>query len=114
MFKSIEDFQKFSAGQMEAAAYSATVFTQGVQQLFSETTALSRKSVETGTEAFQSLLASRSIDRAVQVQLDFVKSAYDGMVSGSSTIGGIVSSTAQGMVKPLESAFAKMQNAARG
>ena len=114
MFKSIEEFQKFSAEQMEAASQSASVLTQGVQQLFSETTALSRRTVETGTEAFQNLLASRSFDRAMQVQMDYAKSAYDSMVSGSSKIGGIVSTTAQEMAKPLEGAFSKMQGASRG
>ena len=113
MFKSIEEFQKFTAEQMEAATQSANVLTQGAQQLFSETTALSRKTVETGTDAFQSLLASRSFDRAIQVQMEFAKSAYDSMVSGSSKIGGIMSTTAQEMVKPLEGAFTKMQDSTR-
>ena len=114
MFKSVEDFQKFSAGQMEAAAQSASVLTQGLQQLFAETTGLSKKTVETGTDAFQNLMASRSFDRAVEVQMNFAKSTYDSMVSGSTKIGGIVSTTAQDLFKPLEGAFTKMQDTARG
>ena len=114
MFKSVEEFQKFSAGQMEAAAQSASVLTQGLQQLFAETTGFSKKTVETGTDAFQNLMASRSFDRAVEVQMNFAKSTYDSMVSGSTKIGGIMSTTAQDLFKPLEGAFTKMQDTARG
>jgi hypothetical protein len=114
MFKSVEEFQKFSAEQMEAATQSASVLSQGMQQLFAETSGLSKKTVETGTDAFQNLLASRSFDRLMQVQMDFAKSSYDSMVSGSTRIGGIMASTAQEMFKPLEGAFGKMQSSARG
>lgn len=114
MFKSFEDLQKFSAEQIEAATQSVTILAQGVQQVFSETTALSRQTVETGSDAFQNLLGSRSFDRAVKVQIDYARSAYTTMASGSSKIGGIVTATAQDMVKPLEGAFARMQGAPRG
>lgn len=113
MFKSVDEFQKFSAEQMEAASRSATALSQGAQQIFAETTALSKKSVETGTDAFQSLMASRSFDRVLQVQMDFAKSAYESMLAGSSKIGGIMTATAQDMVKPLEGAYARMQDTAR-
>lgn len=114
MFKSVDEFQKFNAEQMEAATRSATALSQGVQQIFAETTALSKKSVETGTDAFQNLLASRSFDRVIQVQMDYAKTAYESMLAGSSKIGGIMSATAQDMVKPLEGAFGRMQNSVRG
>jgi hypothetical protein len=113
MFKSVEALQQFSIGQMEAAAASVTALSQGVQQVFAETTELSKTTIETGTDAFQSLLASRSLDRVIQVQMDFAKTAYDSMVAGSSKLGAIVSATAQDMVRPLEGSFERMQNAAR-
>ena len=114
MFKSVDEFQRFSAEQMEAATRSATALGQGVQQIFSETSAMSKQSVETGTDAFQSLMASRSFDRLIQVQMDYAKTAYESMLAGSSKIGGIMSATAQDMVKPLEGAFARMQDTVRG
>lgn len=114
MFKSVDEFQKFSTEQMDAASRSATALSEGVQQIFTETTALSRTSVEAGTAAFQSLLASRSFDRVMQVQMDFAKSAYESMMAGSTRIGGIMSATAQDMAKPLEGAFARMQGTVRG
>jgi hypothetical protein len=113
MFKSVEAFQQFSTQQMEAAAASATALTNGMQQIFAETTALSKKTVETGTDALQSLISSPSVDRAFQVQIEFAKTALDSMVAGSSRLGSIVSATAQDMVRPLEGAFQRAQAAAR-
>lgn len=113
MFKSVEMFQQLGKQQMEAAAASAAALSNGVQQIFAESTELSKKSVETGTDAFQNLLASKSFDRALQVQMDYARTAYDSMVASSSKLGSIVSSTAQGMVKPLEGTFQRLQDAAR-
>ena len=114
MFKSVEDFQKFSKDQLEAATQSATALGHGVQQLLTETTELSKKSIETGTDAFQSLMASRSMDRAIQVQMEFARTAYDSMMAGSHKFNGILSATAQEMFKPIEGAFHKIKDTTTG
>ncbi len=112
MFKSVEDFQKFSQEQVEAATQSATAFSAGIQQLFAATTELSKKNIETGRGALQDLMESKSVDRALQVQIDFAKTAFDGVVAGTSNLTGIVSSTAQDVFKPFEGVFAKVKEAA--
>jgi phasin family protein len=113
MFKSIEDLQKFSKEQFDAAAQSATAFSNGFQQLLAETTEFSKKSFETNTDAVQKLFGSRSVDRAFQVHMDYTKAAYESMIAESSKISGIMSSTAQDVFKPLEGVLAQVQNAVR-
>ena len=59
MFTNIEDFQKFSKDQVEAATKAATLATKNLQQIASESTDFSKKSVEQGAAAEQYLGKSR-------------------------------------------------------
>ena len=113
MFKSIEDFQRFSKEQFEAATLSATVLSNGMQRIVAETSDYSKKSFETGSDVMQKLFSIRSVEGAVQIQMDFAKSAFETAVSEASKIGGIVASTAQDAIKPMEGMMAQAQGAAR-
>ena len=113
MFKTIEDFQKFSKDQFDAATQSATALSNGVQQIVAEASDYSKKSFETGTDLVQKLFGSRSIETAMQIQIDYAKSAYETAMSEASKIGGIVTATTQDVLKPIESIMAQAQGAAR-
>jgi hypothetical protein len=114
MLKTIEDFQQFSKGQFEAATQSATALSNGMQQLVAEATDLSKKSFEHGTDVLQKLFGTRSVEAAMQIQLDYAKAAYEDAISGATKIGGIVTATAQDVMKPIESMMTQAQSAARG
>lgn len=113
MFKTIEDFQKFSKDQFDAATQSATALSNGVQQIVAEATDFSKKSLETNTDAMQKLFGIKSFEGAIQIQMDYAKAAYDSAVSEATKIGGIVTATTQDVFKPLESIIAQAQGAAR-
>ncbi len=100
MFKTIEDFQKFSKDQFEAATQSATALSNGMQQIVAEATDFSKKSFETGTDAMQKLFGIKSFESAIQLQMDFAKAAYESAVSEATKIGGIVTTTTQDVLKP--------------
>ena len=113
MFKTVEEFQAFSKGQFDAATRSATAFSNSLQLLATETAEFTKKSMETGTDAMQKLMGTRSVESALQVQIDYAKSAYDSVVAEGSKIGGLMTAAAQDVFKPLEGAFADAQVAAR-
>ena len=113
MFKTIEDFQKFSKDQFEAASQSATAFSNGMQQIVAEATEFSKKSFDTGSDVVQRLFGTRSIEGAMQIQLDYAKAAYENALSEASKLGGIVTSTAQDVMKPLEGMLPQAQGSAR-
>lgn len=113
MFKTIEDFQKFSKDQFDAATQSATALSNGVQQIMSEATDYSKKSLETSTDYVQKLFGTRSVETAIQMQINFAKSAYESAVSEATKIGGIVTATTQDVLKPIEGIMAQAQGAAR-
>lgn len=113
MFKTIEDLQRFSKDQFEAAAQSATAFSNGMQQIVAEATDFSKKSFESNTDVMQKLFGTKSIEGVIQIQLDYAKAAYENAVSEATKIGGIVTATAQDVMKPIEGIVAQAQGAAR-
>lgn len=113
MFKTIEDFQKFSKDQFDAATQSAAALSNGVQQIVAEASDYSKRSLETGTDVMQKLFGSKSLDATIQIQMDYAKSAYETAVSEASKIGGIVTATTQDLLKPIESLMAQAQGATR-
>ena len=113
MFKTIEDFQKFSKDQFDAATQSATALSNGVQQIVAEASDYSKKSFETSTDLMQKLFGTKSFETAIQIQMDYAKSAYESAVSEATKIGGIVTTTTQDVLKPIEAIVSQAQGAAR-
>lgn len=113
MFKTVEDFQKFSRDQFDAATRSATALSNGLQQIVAEASEFSKASIETNTEVMHKLFGNKSIEGAIQIQMDYAKSAYQSAVNGAGRIGGILTATAQDVLKPIEGIVAQAQGAAQ-
>lgn len=107
MISGFEDFQKLGKEQVDVAMKSAGTMSKGFQALAVEAADYSKKSFEQGSAAFEKLLAARSLDKAVEVQTDFVRSAYEGYVGQMTKIGEIVADMAKDAYRPLETIFTK-------
>jgi len=106
MINNFEDFQKMSRDNIDLALVSAGAFGKGLQALASETADYSKQSFEAGTAAFEKLAAG-SLDKAVEVQSEYVRSAYEGYVGQVTKVGTIVADMAKSAYKPYENLFAK-------
>lgn len=113
MFKTVEDFQKFSKDQFDAATRSATALSNGLQQIVTEASDFSKKSIETNTEVMQKLFGNKSIEGAIQIQMDYAKTAYESAMSEATKIGGILTATTQDVLKPIEGMMAQAKGAAQ-
>ena len=109
MFKSFEDMQKFGKDQIEAATAASTTLTKSVQQIATESTEFSKKSLETAAAAFEKLIAAKSLDSAIQVQTDYTKSSYEAFVAQNKKLGEMYAGLAKEVFKPVEAAVAKAQ-----
>jgi hypothetical protein len=107
MVKSFEDFQKLGRDNVEVAMTSLGALSKGFQTIAVELADYSKKVFEEGTGAAEKLLGAKSLDKAIEVQSDYVKSAYEGFVSQSAKIGEIYAGLAQEAYKPFESYIAK-------
>ena len=58
--------------------------SKGWQAIATEFADYSKKSFEHGSAAMESLLGAKSLDKAIEIQSDYVKTAYEGFVAQSS------------------------------
>jgi hypothetical protein len=106
MIKSFEDFQSFGKDSFEAYAASAAAVTKGAQAIAQEAADFSRKSFEKGTAAIEKATATKSFEKAVEVQQGYAKEAYEAFVSQMGKFGELYVATAKEAYKPFEASFA--------
>ena len=107
MANGFEDFQKFSKDNVDLALKSAGAVSKGIQAIAAETADYTKKNFEAGSSAFEQLLGAGSLDKAVEVQSAYVKSAYEGYVGQVTRFGEIVADIAKSAYKPYEGLFSK-------
>ncbi len=111
MVKNFEDFQKLGKENVEATMTSFGALSKGFQTIAVELADYSKKMFEEGTSATERLLGAKSLDKAIEVQSDFVKSSYEGFVSQSAKLGELYANLAQEAYKPFEGYIAKASTA---
>jgi hypothetical protein len=104
---SFDDFQKMSRDNIDLALVSAGAVGKGLQALASEAADYSKQSFEAGTAAFEKLLAAGSLDKAVEVQSEYMRTAYEGYVGQVTKVGAIVADMAKSAYRPYESLFTR-------
>ena len=107
MMNSFEDAAKMNKDMMENGMKAATAVAKGVQSLATEQADFAKKSFEDGTKALEKLMATKSLDKAFEVQSDYVKSAYEAFVAQSTKMGEMMTAVAKDAYKPFEAAIAK-------
>ena len=108
MINGFEDFQKFSKDNADVAMKAAGAMSKGIQTLASETADYSKQSFEAGTAAFEKMVSAGSFDKAVEVQTEYVRSAYEGYVGQATKLGEIFADMAKDAYKPYEGLFGKL------
>jgi hypothetical protein len=107
IMKNFEDMQKFGKDNADAAMKSLGAVSKSVQAIAVEMADYSKKAFEDGAAATEKLLGAKSIEKAVEVQSDYVKTAYEGFMSQSAKLGQLYSDLAQEAYKPLEGYVSK-------
>ena len=108
MINGFEDFQKFGKDNFDVALKSAGAVSKGFQAIAAETADFTKKSFEAGSSAFEKLVAAQSLDKAVEVQSDYVRSAYEGYVGQMTKFGEIIADMTKDAYKPYESFLGKL------
>jgi phasin family protein len=107
-----EDVQQYGKEHLETVAASASSVQNGLQAIAGAYGEYTKKSFE-DTKAFVEKLSSvKSLDKALEVQTDYAKSAYETFVAESQKIAGLYTDLAKQSFKPVESLVAKFTPAA--
>ena len=102
MMKNFEDVQKISKDSMDATMKSFGTLSKASQAIAAEVVDYSKKSFEDGTKVMEKLLGAKSLDKAIEIQTDYAKSAYEGFVAQATKMGELYADLAKETYKPFE------------
>ena len=100
MVKSFEDLQQVGKENVDLAVKAFGAVSSKAQAIATEVADYSRKS-------FEKLLGVKSLDKAIEVQTDYAKNAYEGFVSQANKLGALYADLAKETYKPFEAIVAK-------
>jgi len=108
MVKNFEDVQKLGKDNMDATLSSLGVLSKGFQAIAVEMADYTKTAFEDGTAATEKLLGAKSLDKAIEVQSDYVKTAYEHFLAHATKFGELYAGLAQEAYKPFETYVAKV------
>ena len=107
MVKNLEDLQQVSKDNVDITLKAMGVLSKGSQAIAVEVADYSKKAFEDSTAAIEKLFGVKSLDKAIEVQTEYVKTAYEGFVAKASKIGELYADLAKETYKPFEVLMAK-------
>jgi hypothetical protein len=111
MVKKFDEMQKLGQESANAATTSFGVVSKGVQAIATELADYSKKSFEEGTQAFEQLLGTKSVEKAIELQQVYFKNAYEGFVTQATKIGALYADLVKETYKPFEGYVTKITQA---
>ena len=103
----IDDVQKLSKDNVDATLKSFGALSKASQAIATEVADYSKKSFEDGTKVLEKLLGAKSLDKVIEIQTDYAKTAYEGFVAQATKIGELYADFAKETYKPFESYVTK-------
>jgi hypothetical protein len=108
----VEGIQNYGKEQFEQAVASATTFQSGIQAIATAYGDYAKKSFEDTKSFAEKLSGVKSLDKVLEVQNDYAKTAYETFVAESQKIAGLYTDLAKQTFKPIEGLVAKFAPAA--
>ncbi len=97
-----EDAGKLTKEAMDNALRSLAAMTKGFQQISTETADFTKRSYEHQTAMMEKLFQARTLDKTIEVQSEFAKSAYEAWVAQMTKMSDIYAGIAKETYKPFE------------
>lgn len=107
MVQSFDDAGKIGKEFLDAGLKNFASVSKNVQALAVEATDYSRKAFEDGAAHLEKLVSARSLEKAVEIQTDYARQAYEGFVAQASRVSELYAEIAKDAYTPFESAVAK-------
>lgn len=107
MVKNFEDLQQVGKENVDNALKSMGALSKSAQAIAVEVADYSKKAFEDSTAAMEKLFGVKSLDKAIEVQSEYAKTAYEGFVAKASKIGELYADLAKESYKPFETMMTK-------
>ena len=109
MTQTFEDAGKFGKEFMDTGLKSLASLSKGWQSIAVEATEYAKKSFETGSATVEKLVSAKSLEKAIEIQTDYAKTAYEGFVAEATKISELYADLFKDTYKPFESVVAKVK-----
>ena len=93
--------QKLGKDSVEMALTSLSAWTRNAQAIAVEMADFSQKSLA-GSAAWEKLMQAKSLEKAVEVQGEYLKSSYEDFVAQATKVGGLCVDLAKDACKPFQ------------
>jgi hypothetical protein len=110
MFK-VEDIQNYGKEHYEQTMACATGLQSGISAIAAAYGDYAKKSYEDTKSFVEKLSGVKSLDKAIEAQSEFAKTAYETFVADSQKIAGLYGDLAKQAFKPVEGIVAKFNPA---
>jgi hypothetical protein len=102
-----ENIQKFGKENVEATMKAFSSLSTGAQTIAVETADYAKKSFEHSTSMIEKLVGAKSLDKAIEIQADYMKASYEGFVAQATKMGELYANLAKESLKPIEGLVTK-------
>jgi len=109
-FEAFKNFEGMQVGQenLDAVLKTFNVASKNAQAIAVELADYSKKAFEDGAAALEKILGAKSVEKAIELQQDYVKTAYEGFVAKATKVGELYGDLAKEAYKPHEGVFGKL------
>lgn len=106
MTQQFDNMQKLGKDNMDVAVKTFGTMSKGAQTFAVEAADFAKKSFEQSTATFEKLAGAKTLDRAIEIQTDYVKGAFDSFVVQSTKMGELFANVAKEALRPYEGVVA--------
>jgi hypothetical protein len=103
MIRTFENVQKLGQSNMERTMRMFGEWNKNWQAIGAEIGDYSKRSFEEGSATLEKLLASKSVEQAVEIQTSYAKRAYEEYMQQMTKLGGMYANIAKEAYKPIGS-----------
>ena len=102
-----EEMQKLGKDSVDMALSSLSTWTKNAHAIAVEVADLSQKSFAGSAAAWEKLMGAKSLEKAVEVQGEYMKSSYEDFMAGAARLTGLCADFAKDACKPFQDVMAK-------
>lgn len=103
-----DNIQQLGKENVDAALKAFSAVSTGAQAIAVEAADYAKKSFEQSSAVLEKLVGAKTLDKAIEIQTDYLKASYEGFVAQSTKMGELYANLAKEAFKPVESLVAKV------
>ncbi len=90
---------------IEAWSAAGTAYGKGVEAISGEWMSFTKKMLDSNVQVTKAILGAKSLNEVMDLQSDFVRGSFDGLMAQSTKVGELATKVVQDAVEPINAQF---------